>query len=40
MFWNLNRQYINAPNIILGTTYPLDRDNYFLNVFLILMYYK
>ena len=40
MFWNLNRHYINVPNIILGTTYPLDRDNYFHNVFLILMCYK
>ena len=33
----LNMQYINAPNIILGITNPLDPDN--TKVILILKYY-
>ena len=35
----LNMQYINAPNIILGITNPLDPDNTNNQVILILKYY-
>jgi hypothetical protein len=35
----LNMQYIDAPNIILGKTNPLDPDNTNNQVILILKYY-